>query len=377
MFIPTTPSSSRNKAAYTVLLVLIVAWMATYPIYQNFYRGEAVEQYQRFLDWKAGNSMFYNPWQYRILCYEIVEGTYQVLDHTVFKLIHFRDPQLNLPGNTSDKNEVTQKLLALAQQPEFIKYSIVFIGFRFLQNALIFGLAFVYFSHFVKTRAVVVLSIMFIPIMMGNAVVDSDLSFNTYMDNTLYLLAGLVIVKGYNDWWILPITIAGALNRETSMLIPALYFCSKVDWTAWPNFKKLFFTDLKPLMIAALSMICFIAIFVAIRAHFGYRPQTDWRVPAGLPMLKMNLFSGVSVKTYMEMYGVFGFLPIWCLFLFKEMNPYLKIFFILIVPVWFGVHVISVVAYQSRLYLVPTLLIFFPAVLQHIENQIQARQRLA
>ena len=77
------------------------------------------------------------------------------------------------------------------------------------------------------------------------------------------------------------------------------------------------------------------------------------------------------------MYGVFGFLPIWCLFLFKEMNPKLKIFFIVIVPVWFAVHFISVVAYQSRLYLVPTLLIFFPAVLQHIENQIQARQRLA
>ncbi|MBL0744246.1 hypothetical protein [Chryseolinea lacunae] len=377
MFTPTTQLSSRSKVAYSILIFFIIAWMAAYPIYTNYYRGLAIEQYERFLDWKADRSMFYNPWQYRILCYEIVEGTYQVLDHTVFKLIHFAGPQLNLPGNTGDKNEVTQKMLRLAQQPEFIKYTIVFVGFRFLQNALIFFLAFQYFSHFLKSRSIVLLSIMFIPFMMGNAVVDSDLSFNTYMDVTLYLLAGLVIVKGYSDWWIVPLTILGALNRETSLMIPAIYFCSKVDWSKWPDFKQLFFTNFKPWIVAAVSMVFFVVIFAAIRMHFGYRPQTDWRVPAGLPMLKLNLFSSVSVKTYMEMYGVFGFLPIWCLFLFKEMNQYLKIFFIVIVPVWFGIHLFSVVAYQSRLYLVPTLLIFLPVVLQHIENQIQARQRLA
>jgi hypothetical protein len=49
----------------------------------------------------------------------------------------------------------------------------------------------------------------------------SDFQFNTFFDIMFYLLAGLVVFAGRYKW-IVPITILGALNRETSALIPVL-----------------------------------------------------------------------------------------------------------------------------------------------------------
>jgi hypothetical protein len=101
-----------------------------------------------------------------------------------------------------------------------------------------------------------------------------------------------------------------------------------------------------------------------------------WRVPAGLPMLKLNLLSSISIKTYFEMFGTFALLPFVFLFKFRAMDFRLRLFFLLMVPLWLLVHWVSVVGYQSRLYLVPTLLILLPGVLQLIERSIR-REALA
>lgn len=369
MSTPITPSSAPNRFLYIVVLVIASGWMLLYPVYTNYYKGLAVEQYERFLDFKEGKSMFYNPWQYRILSPLLVEGIYQAMDHTVFKIVEIKGSNLDLPGQATDKNEVTQKLLQLSQDPQFIKYTIVFVGFRMLLHAIIFWLTFMYLSYFVKNRSFIIFSMILITLFMGNAVMDSDLSFNTYVDVILYLWAGIVIVRGYNDWWILLITTIGALNRETSLLIPAIFYFSKLDYSKWPSvFSMLFSTTKRVFITVLLSSVSFAIIFIAIRIYYGYVPPTTWRVPAGLPMLKLNLFSSVSIKTYMEMFGVFGFLPLWCLLIFRKMNVYLRIFFIVIVPVWFVIHFFSVVSYQSRLFLVPSLLIFLPAVMEYIDR---------
>jgi len=368
MFIPTTQSLLKNRILVALVVLGVVGWMAVYPIYNNYYKGLAIEQFERFLDWKAGKSMFFNPWQYRVLCPFLVEVLYQIFDHTVFALFPIHAPEYNLPGNATDKNAITQKMLVLSSNPEFIKYSVVFVTFRLLEHLVIFWLAFKYFSLFVKNQALVILGLMMVPIFMANGVMDSDLAFNSYMDVILYLWAGLVIVKKLNSWWIVPISILGALNRETSLLIPVIFFFSKVDWSnfkAIPTFIK---DNLSLLTVCVVSTVVFLAIFVSIRVYYGYQPQTQWRVPAGPQMLKLNLLSSVAVKSYNEMFGVFGFLPIWCLLFFKGMSRNLKVFFIALVPVWFAVHLISVVAYQGRLFLVPTFLIFLPAALEYIDN---------
>lgn len=373
MFIPTTHSLFKNRWLVLVIILGVAAWMAVYPIYQNYYEGLAVEQYHRFLDFKAGKSMFFNPWQYRVLSPFLVEAVYQIFDHTVFAIIPINGIEYNLPGNASDKNELTQKLLSLSADPQFIKYSIVFVLFRFVQHLLIFWLAFKYFSLFAKNRALVLFGVMMIPIFIGNGIMDSDLAFNSYTDVILYLWAGLVIVNNYSGWWIVVITFLGSFNRETSILIPVIYFFAKVDWSNFKAIPTFLNTNRGLIAVCAASAVLFIVVFASIRIYYGYQPQTQWRVPAGPQMLKLNLLSGVAVKTYNEMFGVFAFMPIWCLFIWKQMNRDLKIFFIVLVPIWFGIHWVSVVAYQARLYLVPTFLIFLPAVLEYIENTFRAQ----
>ncbi|MBX2916011.1 MAG: hypothetical protein KF856_12145 [Cyclobacteriaceae bacterium] len=370
MSILTSHSFLKNKLI-RILTILIVCWMAAYPIYNNYYKGLAVEQYERFLDFKAGKSMFFNPWQYRILCPLIIEGTFQILDATVFKVIPESKSEIELQGKAEDKNENIQKLIRLSKNSEFIKYSIVFIGFRFVQNLIILWLSFLFISHFVKTRSLVILGLMLITLFMGNAVMDSDLAFNSYMDVILYLAAGLVIVKKYSGWWIAVLTLIGAFNRETSLLIPVIYFVSEFNWLHWKKPIAALLENKKIISIAGVSVIAFVIVFVSIRFYYGYQPQTEWRVPAGLPMLKLNLLSAASVKTYNEMFGVFGILPFWFVLIIKRVPKVLLLFFIALVPVWFGVHLISVVAYQSRLFLVPTLLIFLPGVLYFIENEFR------
>jgi hypothetical protein len=57
-----------------------------------------------------------------------------------------------------------------------------------------------------------------------------------------------------------------------------------------------------------------------------------------------------------------------CLLKFRQCSPILKIWFIAIVPIWFFVHFYSVPSYESRLFFVPTFLIFIPMVLEVVQK---------
>jgi hypothetical protein len=359
---------SKNRVLRNSLLILIVFWMAAYPIYSSFYKAYGVDQYRRHQMHMQANSMFFNPWQYRILCPLIIEGLYWTAEHTLFSLVEIKGLDLGLPGDNSDKNATTQSLIEQLKNPEFIKYTIVFLGFRFLQNVLLIILCFKYFSLFVKNKMLVALGVMLSVLFMGNGVVDSDLTFNTYMDITLYILAGIVIVKNLNPLWIIPLTVVGSLNRETALFIPVLYFFTYFTWADWPSIKNLITNNLKVIGVTSISVVFFFIIFISIRMYYGLQPVSTWRVNAGWPMLKLNLFSSVSIKTYMELFGIMGFLPLWALLIFSRMHKNLRIFFLVLIPVWFGIHFVSAIAYQTRLFLVPTLLVLVPAILENIEK---------
>src|SRR5687768_5851199 len=230
MSILTTQSSSKSRILKTILVAITIGWMAMYPVYRNYYNGLGMEQYERFKNFKAHNSMFFNPWQYRVLCPYMIEATYQVFDHTLFNLVDFSKVSVNPPQNSGEKNPVTQKLIEQSGNAEFFKYNIVFVLFRFLQHVAIFYLAFRYFRAFTDNRALAFLGIMLAALFMGNAVADSDLSFNTYMDVILYLSLGIVIMESLSYWWVVALTVIGAFNRETSLLIPVIFLASKVNF---------------------------------------------------------------------------------------------------------------------------------------------------
>jgi hypothetical protein len=358
----------QSKWLRMLIVALVVGWMAFYPIYCSYYKANAVDHYRRHMEHVKGNSMFFNPWQYRILCPEIIEGLYWIADHTIFAVVEIKGINLNLPGDQSDKNQVTQELVKQLKNPEFIKYTIIFVGFRFAQNVVLIFLCYYYFSLFVRNKLLIVFGLMVATLFMGNSVMDADFTFNTYMDITLYIAAGIVLVTGRSALWIIALTIIGALNRETALFIPVLYFFSKFSWSAWPSIPNLIKNNSRVIGITTVCAVFFVGIFVAIRMYYGLQPVSTWRVSAGWPMLKLNLFSSVSIKSYMEFFGAVGLTFVWCLLIYPRMSKDLKLFFLVLVPLWFAIHLATAIAYQARLFLVPTLLVLLPAVLEHIEN---------
>ncbi len=363
------PFEVRQPWLRRLIFVILIGWMATYSIYTSYYRAYAVDTYERFLEHRAGKSMFYNPWQYRLLCPVVIDGIYHALDATVFSVVNIKGMNVQMQGNLQDKNPNTIKLMGMLKDPEFVKHTLVFLGFRFVEDVVVLFLVYFYLSVFVTNVRLKWLALILVTLAMGNSVVDSDLTFNTYMDVIVYLSAGLVIVKNLNYWWIPVITIVGALNRETSVFVPALFFFSRADWTKFPSIWKTFIADRKAFIVTAISTVLYLSIFFGIRAYYGTKPLETWRVDPGLPMLKLNLFSASALKTYMEFFGVFAFFPIWAVFVLKDADRRLKIFFWAMVPAWFGLHLYTAIGFQSRLFLVPTLLVIIPIVFEYIDRK--------
>jgi hypothetical protein len=372
MFTPIIQFLQKNRIKKLLFLSICFFFLSAYPIYKNYINGEAVNTYQIYRGIIEGHSEFYNPWQYRILCPLLVEGAKQVYDHTIDKMLPIERLVRFSYHQTSTLTPETARFLQQIRNPEVFKYIIIFLIFRFIEDFVILLLSFYLLSFFIRNRWLVFLGLILISWSMGNGVNASALTFNTYLDDILYLLTGCIILYKKNLWYILPISIVGAANRETSLLIPYLLFvsCITLDFPLFStaNLKKIKWPSRKIFLISGLSLIAFVIVFTGLRMYFGYRPQTVWKVPAGLPMLKLNLFSAVAVKGYFEMFGAFSVFPLICLYKFRQCSSILKIWFIAIVPVWFFVHLYSVVVYESRLFFVPTFLIFIPMVLEIIEK---------
>jgi len=370
MYIPIIQFWRESNLIIKILIVLSMGLLASYPIYTNYYYGYGVEQFQRHLDLIAGKSMFFNPWQYRVFSPYIVEGIFQIFQLTIESWFGFEEKIISILP-TESRYDHSQVILDLLRTKGFITYNAIFILVRIAQHITIFYLMFIYFRLFIKNEWLILCGIVFSSFLMGNSVNDSDLSLNTYTDIILYLLAVYVILGKRNEYLIIAITLVGSLNRETSLLIPFLYFVYKTDWSLFDfgnPFSLKIFPSWKTVGITIVSLIFFTVIFLMLRWYYGYAPQTYWRVASGWQMIRFNLFSIVSIKTYFEMFGTMVVLPLIVIYSFNKLSYHLKLFFIAFVPLWFGVHLYSVVAYQSRLFLVPTLIVLLPAFLERVEQ---------
>lgn len=373
MFTPTTHSLPKSNRIAKWFIAICFAILATVPIYRNFYYSNGLLTYERHRAVIEGRSEFYNPWQYRVLCPYTIEALLWVYNHTVDKVFAIEDKiHVNIESNTGTTNE-TDQFVKLMQTPGAMKYMIIFVFFRFIEHLIIFFLAWKLWSKFVKNKWLIFFAINFLALSLGNGVTVADLSFNTYMDIILYLLTANIIVYNKNHLLLIPITILGAFNRETSIMIPALYFISqmdlrKLDWRNF-SFRSIKFPAGKTWLITVLLYVIFFTIFISLRIHYGYRPQQVWKVPAGLQMLKLNLASATAVKAYMELIATFAIIPLIILYKFRTFPYLLKKWFLFLVPVWFLIHFVSVVAYQTRLFMVPFVLVMLPMILWLIEQE--------
>jgi hypothetical protein len=246
-----------------------------------------------------------------------------------------------------------------AQRPRMDK-TVSFLLFRFLQTLLIFYIANSYYQALAIRNPWLILSGMLImAFSMAHSVFQSDLSFNTYFDILFYLIAGLLIIRK-KYIWIIPLMVLAALNRETSLLIPGMLVIPFITW-------KPFHIQRNILLISAFAVTGMFSIcFIGVRIYFGYPPAEGIN---GMRGLTDYLFFNLRFfRTYPELMGTLAFLPLVVILFLKRLPIILQQWFWVVCPVWFLIHFAYSTAVETRLFLVPQVLIFIPAFLWLIEN---------
>ena len=314
-----------DKKSYLLwgIALILISFFALYAhihergfLYIN--GGNQVLRHEARLD---GESQFYNPWQYRILSTWAVEA--QV---TAYEKLGVANP-----------------------------YYAAFTHFRFVQQIIIFVLCFFYFHRFTRNHLLALTGIVLLGYAMSYSVWDSDLSFDTYTDVILFLLAFLALERG-RFLWIIPICGLAAANRETAILIPA--FAGILAVKSWFPLR----VDREKMTIAISAGVVFLVVAIGLRAYFGFPPN---EVADGFKWLQVNL---VDAKTHFFVLGVVNVCLLLPLFFFNDLTPFLKRAFLTLVPIWFLAHYILVPVHESRLFLVPQAVVLIPILLHLIDS---------
>ncbi len=322
MLFPQTQPGKILSIGFITLCILLFSTFTVYiqvtalekPYMAYLEKGLQIQRHTDVLQGKAPN-----PWQYRVLADVLVEGVIQI----------FRNLAISHPVGSA------------------------FISFRFLQNVLIFWLAYIYYRKLNLPAAHALVGMAALAWGMTYANYDSDLQFNTYFDIIFYLLAGLLILAKRPVWMILLMVFAG-LNRETSGLIPFLALALILPWNATAKNRQVIFP-------AAAALLVFAVIFVSLRLIYPNQPISVPRgQQMGLDLLQYNLF---RAPTWIQLFGTLSIIPALALLAYKKWPFPLRVFFWVIVPLWMLIHPFTSIMAESRVFLVPQTLIFIPGAL--------------
>jgi hypothetical protein len=105
---------------------------------------------------------------------------------------------------------------------------------------------------------------------------------------------------------------------------------------------------------------------VAVRAYFGYQPAVGihgMTSPKDFFMFNITFF-----RMYPLLLGTLSVIPIVVMFNLGNLPAILRHWFWLIVPFWFLIHLAKGTAVETRLFLVPQVIIFLPAFLLLIDH---------
>ncbi len=322
LFPPTKPGKILSIAFVAICLVLfsvLTVYLQVMSLEKPFlYYLEQGLQIQRHTAVLEGTAP--NPWQYRVLADTLVESAIQLFKN------------LDIPRPVAS----------------------AFVSFRFLQNILIFWLAYLYYRKLNLSAAYALVGLSLLAWGMTYAYYDSDLQFNTYFDIVFYLLAGLLVLFD-KPVWLIPLMLLAALNRETSGLIPFMALVLVIPWKAENKKRK------TTVIIAAVSLAIFATIFIGLRLMY---PHQEMSMPyghrMGFDLLRYNLFRAI---TWSQLFATLSIVPALALLAYKKWPWALRIFFWVVIPVWFLIHPFTSVMAETRVFLVPQALIFIPGVL--------------
>lgn len=230
---------------------------------------------------------------------------------------------------------------------------LTFVAIRLLQNITLFGLAFYFYRALGLRPYAIVIGLSALAWGMTQSNYGSTLAFDAYTDMVFYLLAALALV--YQRFYLLiPITVLAALNRETAVLLPIMAGVYGLSVSA-PRPKEL-------LRIAATSLVLFGIVQLALHLYFGPRDWTMFSSGAtpGLAMLSYNLNNDAA---WGHVAGTLGIVPLLAFVSWRQWHPLLRPLCWAVVPIWFLGHLLYAPLDQSRVLLLPMVLVFVPGML--------------
>ncbi len=325
----------ENTAAIALLFVSCAVPLAGLTAYQQFEalgqerieHGFVIHRHDAVLRGTAGD-----PWQYRILSEYLAEGFLSAA-----RSLRLADPVI-----------------------------VGFFSFRVLQNVCIFVLSAFYYKRLGLNVPAVLVGISVMAWGMGHCFYDSDLQFNTYGDVIFYLMAALLLLRG-RDGAIVLVAALAALNRETSLLIPFMVIAARV------KFRPRLEMPRRSSVIAGLAGLSAMAVFVGLRSHYGQQtPVTAYGHVPGWDMLQYN---AGRLVTWLQVLATVGFIPFMAIAFIRQWPPFLVRCFWCIVPLWLGVHLFTGVIAETRLLLVPHVLVFIPGALLGVVGGNQRKNK--
>ncbi|MBI2422064.1 MAG: hypothetical protein HYV27_04470 [Candidatus Hydrogenedentes bacterium] len=232
---------------------------------------------------------------------------------------------------------------------------LTFIAIRLAQNLAIFAMCVLYYRRLGIPVYLSLLGVSGLAWGMTHSNFNSDLSINIYTELILYLIAAYALLAGRLTW-IVPITVIGALNRETSLFIPVLLLAAYVETRPVLQMPARIFAA----GLAALAVFLLIQGGLHLLLDSSGLPPHSSGEARGLPLLWHNLS---SAQVWSGVFGVMGVFPVLALAGWRHWPHPLRAFAITLVPGWMLLHFAFAAAGESRFFLVPQALVFVPAAL--------------
>lgn len=228
-----------------------------------------------------------------------------------------------------------------AWRPELVG----FLGLRLVENVAILGLAYVLLRRLGAVREHSLLGLALVGWGMTNANYHSALSYDTYLEVVVFVAAALLALAGRHAW-LVPLTAVAVLNRESSLLIAVL---------------PLALAGRAQLRTSAAALTAGVVAIVAVRLAVGPGElvHPDGEEP-GLGLLWHNLSDG---RTWANLFATLTVLPLLAAVAYPRWPRELRALALAIVPVWVGVHFVTALPAETRLMLVPYVLVVVPGAL--------------
>jgi hypothetical protein len=240
------------------------------------------------------------------------------------------------------------------------KYVTVSFIFRLVQNFLIFLAAYAFFRtlHFSKGHSLLGMGLLAYG--MCFAFYAADVSYYTYSEVLFFLVAMILINRG-QDWWILPLTILAALNREESIFIPVVLLLVRLSEeqgrVSWGNLYKA-----RYVRVFLASVTAFFLVYFGLRIVLGPATYVTSRYGPVYPGLRLVVLNFLNRQTWIGLLQMYN-LTLLALFLIKKWPKSLQVLLVGMVIPWFGAQFLFASTDETRLFLVPLALVFIPAVI--------------